>query len=139
MKGLLENTFLFLAVFLCIAFVAFCAWEISPEFNKLMHMHAFPDDEFRFTVIGLCLAAVFGTFCVDRICVLVFSREVGGAMLEEAAKTTPMDFLPVFSTLGKVIGGFILVGTGNPLVWIGCAYWWWRRRSAAQKALLAED
>ena len=116
MKGLLENHFLFLAVFLCIAFVAFCAWEISPEFNRMMHMHAFPDDEFRFTTIFLCLASVFGTFVVDRICVALFAPTVGKAIWAEASKTTISDTFPVFMTLGKVVLGFIVVGSGNPLM-----------------------
>jgi hypothetical protein len=136
MKGLLENHFLFLSVFLCIAFVAFCAWELSPQFNGLMHLAPFPDDEFRFSVIGLCLASVFGTFVIDRICVILFSPVVGRAMLVEASKTTLWDTLPVFKTLGKVILGFIIVGSGNPLIWIGCGWYWWRQRNAAKAALL---
>ena len=137
MKGLLENHFLFIAVFLCIAFVAFCAWEISPEFNRLMHLEGFPDDEFRISVIGLCLASVFGTFIVDRICVILFAPTVGKAMLVEASKTRCGDTWPVFATLGKVILGFGVVGSGNPLIWMGCAYYWYRNRQAAKAALLA--
>ena len=105
----------------------------------MMHMHEFPNDEFRFTTIGLCLASVFGTFIIDRICVAIFAPTVGKAIWAEAAKTTIWDTLPVFQTLGKVIVGFIVVGSGNPLIWIGCGYWWWRRRQAAKAALLTAE
>jgi cation-transporting ATPase 13A1 len=139
MKGLLENHFLFLSVFLCIAFVAFCAWEMNPTFNTMMHLAPFPDDEFRISVIGLCLASVFGTFVIDRICVILFAPTVGKAMLVEASKTTLWDTLPVFKTMGKVILGLGVVGSGNPLIWIGCAYYYYRTRQAAKAALLKPE
>ena len=138
MKGLLENHFLFLAVFTCIAFVAFCAWEVSPQFNAMMHLKAFPDDDFRLTVVMLCVASVFGTFIVDRISVAIFAPQVGKELVKQAAATSITDIFPVFWTIGKVLVGFLVVGSGNPLIWIGAGWWWWRRRKAQQAALLQD-
>jgi cation-transporting ATPase 13A1 len=39
-----------------------CAWGVFPELNTLIHLEPFPDDAFRFKVIGLVLASLFGTF-----------------------------------------------------------------------------
>lgn len=138
MKGVLENTFLALSVFLTIAGVSFFAWEMAPEVSSMFHLVAMPDDAFRFKVIGLCIASIVGTFVWDRLCILIFGGDVASALIEEAKATRPHHFLPMFMTAGKVFGGLLIVGSGNILIWAGLAYWWYRRRQAANAALLAE-
>ena len=111
MKGLLENHALFLSVFITIGGVVFFAWGLSPEINKLVHLEAFPDDAYRFKVMGLVLASLFGTFIWDRLCTALFAPRIFKAMLSEAAKTTVADVLPIFKTLGYVAGGLAVFGT----------------------------
>ena len=60
MMGLLENHPLFLSVFLCIAGVAACAWGMSPQLNGLIHLEPFPDDAFRWQVMGLVGLSIVG-------------------------------------------------------------------------------
>lgn len=38
MKGVTENHALFFSIFACVAGVAFCAWEVSPWANKMIHL-----------------------------------------------------------------------------------------------------
>ena len=47
MKGCIENHPLFLSVIASAVGVACCAWEVSPYINGLIHLEAFPNDEFR--------------------------------------------------------------------------------------------
>ncbi|KAL3904947.1 MAG: hypothetical protein SGPRY_011096 [Prymnesium sp.] len=53
MKGLTENHALFLSVFACVVGCAACAWGLFPELNSMIHLEAFPDDAFRFKVMGV--------------------------------------------------------------------------------------
>lgn len=52
-------------------------------------------------------------------------------MLEEALKTTLADALPILYTVLKIVGGLLLLGTGNILL-IGGAIWWYRSYSQKQ-------
>jgi len=130
MKGIMENHALFLSSFLCIVMVAVCAWEFMPELNGMIHLAPFPDDEFRFKVMGLVFMSLGGTFIWDRICIFVFAPEIWGAMVDNAKSTTKEDIMGVLTTLGKVMGGIAIYLTGNPLIWIG-AFWFYRRQKAA--------
>merc|ERR1712100_827047 len=64
MKGITENTYLFLSVFFCVVGVGICAWEIFPQANALIHLESFPDDQFRWKVLGLVSLSIVGTFIV---------------------------------------------------------------------------
>ena len=44
----------------------------------------------------------------------------------------------MFMTAAKVLGGLLVVGSGNILIWAGLAYCWYRRRQAANAELLKE-
>lgn len=52
MKGIMENHPLFLSVAATVAGCAGCAWGVSPEFNALIHLEPFPDDPFRWKIMG---------------------------------------------------------------------------------------
>ena len=132
MKAAEENHALFLSVFLCIAGVCACAWEMNPWANKMIHLVPFPDDGVRLRVLGLVLLSLFGTFIWDRLVTAIFARKIFGAMMRQAAATTLADLAPIFSTMFKVALGLLIFATGNPLVWIG-AVWYWRRRTNAAK------
>jgi len=134
MKGMLENHPLFLSVFLCIAGVIVAAWEMVPQVNEMIQLAPFPDDTFRYKVVGLVLATIAGTFVWDRICVAVLAPDVFRATVEEARKTTWADVLPVLKTAGKVAAGLVLLGTGNILM-IGLAGYWYYRYTQQQKSL----
>eukprot|EP00941_MAST-03F_sp_MAST-3F-sp1_P000457 g457.t1 len=138
MKGTIENHALFLSIFVCIAGVGACAWAISPTLNAMIHLEAFPNDEFRYKTMGLVFLALFGTFIWDRICTAIFSPKIFTAMMESARKTSLKDLKPIFMTLGKVILGLVVLGTGNIFIWGGLAYWWYRRKKAASAELLKE-
>ncbi len=129
MLGMLENHALFLSLFLCIGSLLFCTFEVSPELNKLIHLHPFPDNDFRVKTVALVLMLIAGTFVWDRLVTALFAPKIFAAMLEQARLTTLTDTMPIFITLAKVVGGFIKVvggfmvlGSGNPLIWFG-AYW----------------
>lgn len=116
MKGLTENHALFLSVFACVLGCAGCAWSVFPEFNELIHLEPFPDDDFRIKVrvgrrgprgghrggkgrlarltpsTGQVMFLVFmslgGTFIWDRLCTRLFAPRVFDAMLDEVKHTT---------------------------------------------------
>eukprot|EP00756_Hemistasia_phaeocysticola_P025021 Hpha_TRINITY_DN15984_c2_g6::TRINITY_DN15984_c2_g6_i1::g.72856::m.72856/K14950/ATP13A1, SPF1; manganese-transporting P-type ATPase len=131
MKGVMENHFLFLSLFLCFGGIVFLAWGYSPTINTMMHLVPFPDDEFRWQVVSLVLMSFFGTFVWDRLCVFMFAPKIGGAMLDEARRTKPADLLPVFLTFCKVFGGLAIFSTGNLLLY-GLVFFAYRKYKAAQ-------
>jgi len=138
MKGLMENHALFISSFMCIVMVAVCAWELMPELNGLIHLAPFPDDTFRFKVMGLVFMSLGGTFIWDRICIAIFAPEIMKAMIENANETSRNDILEVCSTLGKVLGCLAVYLSGNPLIWIG-AFWFYRKQKSAEAARQAEE
>jgi len=134
MKGILENHPLFLSVFLCVAGVAGCAWGVRPEINGLLHLEAFPDDEFRWKVLGLVSLSLVGTFVWDRVVTALFAPDIFAAMVAEAKRTTWKDVLPVFETLGKVVVGCVVLANGNVLMLGGIAWYYYKKRQEANTA-----
>ena len=67
---------LFLSVFACVVGCAACAWGVFPELNTMIHLEAFPDDAFRFKVMGLVGMSLAGTFIWDRICCALFAPRI---------------------------------------------------------------
>jgi len=130
MKGILENHPLFLSVFLCVAGVAGCAWGVRPELNSLIHLEAFPDDEFRWKVLGLVGLSLVGTFLWDRLVIALFAPDIFRAMVGEAKKTTFADLVPLLTTAAKVAGGLFVLANGNVLVLLGIAWYWNKNRKA---------
>ena len=130
MKGILENHPLFLSVFAVVAMCVACAWGAFPELNGLMHLEPFPDDEFRWKVMGLVGASLVGTFVWDRVCTAVFAPDIFRAMLEEARQTSLADALPAVVSLGKVVGVLMLLGSGNLLI-VGLAWFAYKKMNAA--------
>jgi len=130
MKGLSENHPLFLSVFACVAGCICCAWGVFPELNTLIHLESFPDDAFRYKVIALVLASLFGTFIWDRLCTYLFAPKIFEAMMDEAKQTTLLDMLPALQSLGKVVGVLVMLSTGNLFV-MGGAYWVYKKYKAA--------
>ena len=55
MKNVTENRALFLSVVACVASCAACAWGIA--LKGMIHLEPFPDDDFRFRVMGLVAAS----------------------------------------------------------------------------------
>jgi cation-transporting ATPase 13A1 len=133
MKGLTENHALFLSVFACVAGCAACAWGMFPELNELIHLEAFPNDEFRWKVMTLVGMSIVGTFVWDRLCVALFAPRIFGAMLDEARNTTLADMMPAVMSLGKVLGVMVLLGSGNLLL-MGMAFMAYKRLTAPPPA-----
>ena len=138
MIGMTENHPLFLSIFACIGGVAACAWQLSPELNSMIHLHPFPDDDFRYKVMSMVLLSIGGTFLWDRLCTAIFAPNIFKSMLNELFKTGLSDILPMFKSLGKVFVGLMLLGSGNILVWGGC-YWLYRKYSANKEAQEAAE
>merc|ERR1711871_519373 len=134
MKGMLENHPLFLSVFLCIAGVVVASWEMVPQLNEAIQLAPFPNDAFRYKVVALVVATIAGTFCWDRFCTFMFAPKVSRAMMDEASKTSLKDLYPVLMTLLKIIGGVLLSGTGNILLW-GLTYYVYRQYSQKQQQI----
>merc|ERR1712050_810461 len=107
--------------------------ELMPEANALIHLAPFPDDVFRWKVMGLVFASLGGTFIWDRICIAIFAPEIMAAMVENAKETTAKDVMDVLTTLGKVVGCLMVYLTGNPIIWMG-AFWYYRKTKAAAEA-----
>jgi len=126
MKGMLENHPLFLSAFLCIAGIVVASWEMVPQFNELVQLAPFPDDQFRYKVVILVLTTITGTFLWDRLCILLFAPKIFDAMVVEVLKTTWKDIMPALMTLLKVSIGVSIIATGNILVW-GIAYYGWKK------------
>jgi len=127
MAGLTENRALFFSVFVMSAGLTAAAWEMFPQINELIHLSPFPNDEFRWKVVGLVFVSLVGTFMWDRLCVAIFAPDIFRAILSSAAKTTFKDnIVPIFISAGKVLVGLLLLGQGNLLV-IGGAFWYYKK------------
>jgi cation-transporting ATPase 13A1 len=127
MKGVTENRALFLSVFVMSGSIAAAAWELSPEINELIHLSPFPNDRFRWSVMGLVFLTLVGTLVWDRICVAIFAPQIFKAIVDSARKTTfKDDVLPIFQTAGKVLFCFFILGTGNLLI-AGGAFWYYKK------------
>jgi len=138
MKGMSENHPLFLSVFACVAMCVCCAWGVFPEINTLIHLEPFPDDAFRFKVIGLVLASLFGTFLWDRLCTKLFAPRIFTAMWDEAKTTSLVDLMPAFTSLAKVVGVLVVLSTGNLLILIG-GWFAYKKYNEAQAKLLEQQ
>lgn len=119
MKGVLENRALFFSLFLCGGSLIAAAWEFSPDINVMLHLSPFPNNAFRWKVIGLVGVTLFGTFAWDRFCIALFAREHFSAMLSAVKKTTFQgDIVPMLKCFVKVVMGFtalaIVGGLGQP-------------------------
>ena len=134
MKGMLENHALIISIFLCVMGVGIAAWELFPYANTLLHLEPFPDDEYRFTVMGLVLMTTAGAFIYDRIITFFFARDIFDAMLSEARKTTVADVMPIVNTIVKIGGGLLVFISGNPIIWFGAFYLWRKTRKNDQAA-----
>ena len=140
MKGLSENHALFLSLFVSIGGICLCAWNVLPEVNAAIHLSPFPDDQFRFEIVGLVLASLFGTLLWDRFCTLVFAPRIFRAQLEEFKKITLADLEPILVTLLKVLGVMFVLSTGN-LLFYGAAFYLYRqhKKRAAHEEKLAKQ
>jgi cation-transporting ATPase 13A1 len=138
MKGMLENHPLFLSVFACVAMCVCCAWGVFPELNTLIHLEPFPDDAFRFKVIGLVLASLFGTFLWDRLCTYIWAPRIFQAMMDEAKTTSFVDLMPAFQSLAKVLGVIVMLSTGN-LLFLIIGWFVYKKFNEAQAKQLAEQ
>lgn len=123
MKGMMENHALFLSVFICVAGVIVASWEMIPQMNTMLQLTPFPDDAFRYKVVGLVLATIAGTLAWDRICVLCFAPEVFAAMMAEVRRTTWRDVLPILNTVAIIVVVLAVISTGNILLIIGAGYY----------------
>lgn len=133
MKGIMENHALFLSSFACIAMVGVAAWELMPIMNGLIHLAPFPDDAFRWKVMGLVFASLGGTFIWDRLCIAIFAPDIMAAMVDNAKQTTWEDVMGVLRTVAKVVGALLVYLSGNPLIWIG-AFWYYRKQKREAEA-----
>eukprot|EP00656_Telonema_subtile_P012742 TRINITY_DN16435_c0_g1_i1.p1 TRINITY_DN16435_c0_g1~~TRINITY_DN16435_c0_g1_i1.p1 ORF type:complete len:410 (+),score=124.59 TRINITY_DN16435_c0_g1_i1:138-1367(+) len=132
MKGLVENRPLFLSSFACVALVVLCAWAVFPEVNAMIHLAPFPNDYFRYQVVGLVTASVFGTFVWDRLMTYFFAPEIFAAMLKEVKETKLQDMVDLLTTVGKIGLCLGIYLTGNPLIWFG-AFWMYRNRKKPEE------
>uniref|UniRef100_A0A7S3NFW8 Cation-transporting P-type ATPase C-terminal domain-containing protein n=1 Tax=Aureoumbra lagunensis TaxID=44058 RepID=A0A7S3NFW8_9STRA len=128
MKGMLENHALFLSLFLAVAGLVLCAWGFVPQINSAIHLAEFPDDAYRFKIVGLVGASLIGTFIWDRISTAIFAPHIIRAQLQEARSTTLADLVPVGTTALKVVCGAFLLAQGNLLI-IGAAVYLYRQYS----------
>ncbi|KAL1529584.1 hypothetical protein AB1Y20_000527 [Prymnesium parvum] len=131
MKGITENHALFLSVFACVVGCAACAWGVFPELNKMIHLEAFPDDAFRFKVMGLVGLSLAGTFIWDRLCCAIFAPRIFQATLDEAKALTIADAVPAIKSLVKVFAVMMIFSSGNILIW-GGAYYMYKQYNNAQ-------
>merc|ERR1712167_11265 len=114
--------------------------KVLPEVNAAIHLSPFPDDQFRFEIVGLVLASLFGTLLWDRFCTLVFAPRIFRAQLEEFKKITLADLEPILVTLLKVLGVMFVLSTGN-LLFYGAAFYLYRqhKKRAAHEEKLAKQ
>ena len=126
MLGMVENHALFLSLFICVGALLFATFEVLPGLNQLIHLHEFPGNEFRLKIISIVSMTLFGTFAWDRLVTAIFAPKTFKAQLEQALETRIDDVIPIFKTLLKVVVGFAVVGSGNPLIWIG-AFWLYKK------------
>ena len=90
------------------------------------NLEVVPED-LRMKVIYTLLCSLVGTFLWDRLCLALFAPHIMAAQLQEAQQTSWKDFLPVLKTAGMIIGGGLLLVSGNPILW-GAAFMMYRRK-----------
>eukprot|EP00929_Paragymnodinium_shiwhaense_P113015 TRINITY_DN81280_c0_g1_i1.p1 TRINITY_DN81280_c0_g1~~TRINITY_DN81280_c0_g1_i1.p1 ORF type:complete len:1486 (+),score=495.64 TRINITY_DN81280_c0_g1_i1:141-4598(+) len=130
MKGLLENQPLFLSLVGCVIMVAVCAWGAIPYLNDLLNLVVVPE-ELRPKVMATLLVSLIGTFLWDRLMIFLFAPQIFKTMVEEIKATEVADFMPLAKTLGMGVGGLLLLGAGNPIMW-GLAYMAYRNYKSSQ-------
>ena len=81
--GITENRALLWSLGLVVLGAFVCAFEISPLFNDALQLVAFPDTAFRWTIVGLLLVDVVGTFVVDRFLLAVFAPAIFRSALKD--------------------------------------------------------
>ena len=129
MSGFTENHAMFLSLIMCVTGVACCSWEIFPYFNNLLQLEPFPSDEIRWTVMTLVAISLLGSFLWDRLIVYIFAKDIFKIMWKEMLSIRPHDLLPIGINIGKVLGGLLIFGSGNPLIWVG-AWMMWKKYKA---------
>jgi len=133
MKGFTENHPLCLSLVLMIAGVGCAAWGIFPQVNDMLQLEPFPSDEFRYQIMILVLCSLVGTFVWDRLCLALFAPQIARKYWDNMMSTSVIDLLPLLMTIGKTVGGILLLASGNPLLWLG-AFWLYRRYRNSQAA-----
>jgi cation-transporting ATPase 13A1 len=139
MKGATENHALCLTLgSLCVG-VTVLTFTMYPELNEMLDMEPFPNDEFKYKVIFLVFMSLLGSFIVDRICVAIFSWDIFYAgTVEMILKLRPEHLMAPLMTVGKIVGGLWVLGSGN-LLMAGLAYWQYRKYTQTQEQQKEEE
>jgi len=114
-----------------VAGVVCAAWGIFPQVNEMLQLEPFPTDEFRYQIMTLVFCSLVGTFLWDRLCLAIFAPEIARKYWDNMRSTSLVDLLPLITTIGKTVGGILLLASGNPLIWLG-AYWLYRKYRNSQ-------
>eukprot|EP00392_Amoebophrya_sp_AT5.2_P004320 g4328.t1 len=130
MKGMLENQALFLSLFGCMGLVWVCATNAIPIVNETLKLVDVPED-LRITMMGMLAMSLGGAFVWDRLMHFIFAPEIFQVMWENVKTTTVKDWMPVFKTVGMVVGGLVVLGTGNILTLGGLWYLWRQHKNSA--------
>jgi cation-transporting ATPase 13A1 len=101
-------------------------------------MEPFPNDEFKYKVIFLVFMSLIGSFIADRLCLAIFSRDIFYAQLEQILLIRPQHLMSPLMTIGKILGGLWILGSGNLLL-AGLAYWQYRKYTQQQEQLKEEE
>ncbi|CAD7959303.1 unnamed protein product [Amoebophrya sp. A120] len=135
MRGMLENQALFLSLFGCMALVWVCATNVVPLVNDTLKLVEIPAD-LRFSMMSMLFLSLGGAFVWDRLMHAIFAPQIFQVMWENVVTTTWKDLYPVAKTVGMVLGGLLVLGTGNILT-LGGFYWLYRQHKASQNAAAA--
>ena len=98
--------------------------------NETLKLVDVPED-LRIKLMGMLAMSLGGAFVWDRLMHFIFAPEIFQVMWENVKTTTVKDWMPVFKTVGMVVGGLVVLGTGNILTLGGLWYLWRQHKNAA--------
>merc|ERR1712146_266622 len=76
MSGLLDNSFLIWSLMLCGGGAFLAASNYLPDFNRMFQLVEYPSEGFQRALMALLAFDIVGTFCWDRLMLLVFAPKI---------------------------------------------------------------
>lgn len=76
MQGIRDNKLLLNSLVTAFAILIVCAAELSTDLNEYMELVSWPTRDLQLKICGVIVFDLIGSFLVDRLCTLLFSRRV---------------------------------------------------------------
>jgi cation-transporting ATPase 13A1 len=131
-----ENKSMLLSLLALTVAVFVAAYEVVPELNEYLQLVTLPDAAFRSKLLSTLAVSVFGSFLWDRLCALVFARELLVVGTQDAIKHLPT-LADMRAGAGKyglyaAAAAIVLFADVSPFMLMGL-YWLYKKATAKKK------